>query len=101
MDTNVSIQPNEPRDTGDDTEAQHRALRSIGLTLMGIVLSISVSVGFGLSGPWWMRVGVSIATAVMLVVVIKLSTNEGARGPVTRAADWITGEPNPPDERAS
>lgn len=73
-------------------EAEHRTLRSLGLTLIGVVLSISVSVGFGMSGPWWLRLAVAGATGAGLVVLIKLSTNQGARGPITKLADWITGD---------
>lgn len=72
--------------------AEHRTLRSLGLTLIGVVLSISVTVGFGMPGPWWLRLGVAVATTAGLLLLIKLSTNQGSRGPVTRLADWITGE---------
>jgi hypothetical protein len=80
-----------PRDEQQPREAEHRTLRSLGLTLLGVVLSISTTAAFGSPGPWWMRVGVGVATAFALLLVIKVSTDQGAQGPVVRLADWITG----------
>lgn len=77
----------------DDTRpgAEHRTLRSLGLTLLGVVASISTTVAFGLPLPWWGRLLAGLATAASLVVVIKVTTSEGSKGPVARLADWITG----------
>lgn len=77
--------------TDAPNQPQRRTLRAMGITLLGVILSVSVTVAFGLDGPWWMRAGAALATAVALVVAIKLGTSQGSHGPVTRAADWITG----------
>lgn len=68
-----------------------RTLRSIGITMIGIVASIGATVGFGIPGPWWVRVGAGLLTAVALSFAIKVSTAESSRGPLTKFANWITG----------
>lgn len=77
---------------------QERSDRSLtlttgGLTLLGVVLSVGVSVGFGVSGPWWLRLLAGAATVVGLVVLIKVGTGSG-RGPLARLANWIIGRPS-------
>ncbi len=68
----------------------------MGVTLFGVVLSIGVSVAFGLQAEWWVRVLAGAASASVLIVVIKLGTAQGSKGVVARAADWITGSPERP-----
>jgi hypothetical protein len=65
-------------------------LQAAGLTLLGVILSIGVTVGMGLSGAWWLRVGLGAAVCVVLAVVVAF----GARHtPVlSRLARWITGQ---------
>lgn len=72
--------------------SEHRALRTMGITLIGVVLSVAATVGFGMSGPWWLRAASAVATAVVLITLVKLATTAGSRGVVARAADWVTGE---------
>lgn len=84
-------EPHGSESRGDD----HRTLRAMGVTILGVILSVGVTVGFGLTGAWWMRVLAGVASMVVLVVVVKLGTRQGARGPVTRAASWITGGDRP------
>lgn len=62
----------------------------MGVTILSVVLSISVTVGMSLSGPWWQRVAAAAAVAAALVAVIKLGTANGEKGIVARAADWMT-----------
>lgn len=41
---------------GDDEQVaagQAMQLQSIGLTLLGVILSVAVTVGFSLPGAWW------------------------------------------------
>lgn len=72
--------------------SQRRTLRAMGVTLIGVILSVSTTVAFGISGPWWVRAALGLGTAALLVAAIKLGTASGTSpGPVTRAADWITG----------
>ena len=61
-----------------------------GITLLGVLLSIGVTVGFGVSGPLWVRLLAGLATTLALVVIVKLGTSEG-RGPLARAANWTIG----------
>ncbi|HYF28201.1 MAG TPA: hypothetical protein VD931_20825 [Baekduia sp.] len=49
---------------------------------------MGVTVGFGVSGAWWVRVLAGIATTTALVAVVKVGTRSG-RGPLARAADWV------------
>lgn len=63
-----------------------------GITLLGVLLSVGVSVGFGIQAASWVRVLAGIATTVVLVVVVKLGTSSG-RGPLARVARWTIGSP--------
>ena len=62
-------------------------LTTSGVTLLGVLLSIGVTVGIGISGQWWLRVSVGAAATLALVVVVKLATRSG-RGPLARLAQW-------------
>jgi hypothetical protein len=61
-----------------------------GITLLGVMLSIGVTVGLGISGDWWLRLAVGSATTLVLVVAVKLGTSTG-RGPLARFALWTIG----------
>ena len=78
--------------------ATQRTSRSIslttgGITLLGVLLSIGTTVGFGVSGAWYVRVAAGVAATVVLVAVVKLGTAAG-RGPVARLANWTIGAPD-------
>ena len=66
-----------------------------GITLLGVLLSIGVTVAFGVKQDWWIRVLAGLGTTLMLGVVVKLGTSSG-RGPLARLANWMIGGP---DER--
>lgn len=68
-----------------------------GITLLGVLLSVSVSVGFGVSGEWWVRMLAGLGTLLVLVVAVKLGTSSG-RGPLARAARWVIGTGEEKDE---
>jgi hypothetical protein len=79
-----------------DTDRERQAgstLTAVGVTLLGIILSLAVSVGLGIRGTWWLRVGAGAATAILLVVTIKLGTRHGSRGLLARVARWILSGP--------
>lgn len=85
----------------DDRTSTSLSLTTGGITLLGVLLSVGVSVGFGVSGAWWVRVLAGVATTVVLVVVVKAGTSAG-RGPIARLARWVIGsgdEPSPPGDR--
>lgn len=63
-------------------------LEAAGITLIGVIISIGLTVGFGLRTDLWIRVIAGAGTAGVLVVVVKLSSSEGAA--LRRAANWIT-----------
>lgn len=69
-------------------------LKATGVTLLGVIASIGISVGFGIGGPWWFRALVGAATAVVLAAVVKLGSGS-RRGPLTRLANWMIGAPHP------
>jgi len=77
-----------------DSERTGRSLNLTtgGLTLLGVLLSIGVTTGFGISGAWWARVLAGLATTIVLVVLVKLGTASG-RGPLARIANWVIGTP--------
>jgi hypothetical protein len=65
-------------------------LQSVGITLLGVLFSIGVTVGFGVTGAWWLRLGAGVATTIALVVLV------GTLGRRTRLlrrlANWMTSE---------
>ncbi len=72
-------------------EARQRALQGIAVTLIGVLASIGVTVAFGVSGPWWLRIAVGGATALMLIALVGLL---GRRTPLlTRLARWLMETP--------
>lgn len=79
-----------PAERGDLRSSTAVTLTAAGVTLLGVLLSIGVTVGFGISGPWWLRLGAGLASTVVLVVVVKLATQHG-RGPLARLANWTLG----------
>ena len=62
-----------------------------GITLLGVLLSIGVTVGFGVKGPWWLRVALGLAATVVLIAIVKVGTKSG-RGPLARFARWTISE---------
>lgn len=71
-------------------DSQALTLTTGGITLLSVLLSVSVSVGFGVSGDWWVRVLAGTGTLVGLIVAVKLGTSAG-RGPLAQLARWIIG----------
>ena len=74
----------------DTRSSTSLTLTTGGITLLGVLLSVGVSVGFGVTGPWWVRVLAGLGTTAVLTVAVKLGTASG-RGPLARAANWIIG----------
>ncbi len=68
------------------------SLTTGGITLLSVVLSIGTTVGFGVSGPWWVRVLAGVVTTLVLTLTIKFGTAAG-RGPIARLAGWVIGAP--------
>lgn len=66
------------------------SLTTGGITLLGILLSIGVTVGVGLDASWWVRVLAGTGTTLALSVVVKLGSSAG-RGPLARMANWMIG----------
>ena len=77
------------KDGEEIASGQAMQLQSVGLTLLGVILSVSVSVGFGVKGVWWVKVLAGGATFVALAVVVRLGSTPG-RGPLARLAAWMT-----------
>lgn len=82
--------------SGDRT-SMSVTLTAMGVTLLGVILSIGVTVGVGISGPLWLRLATGGASTVVLVAVVKLSTRAG-RGPLARMAKWTIGAPADGDD---
>lgn len=74
----------------DGSTSRTITLTASGITLLGVLLSVGVTVAFGISGVWWVRVAAGVGTTVVLIVVVKLGTSSG-RGPLARLAGWIVG----------
>ena len=71
-------------------DSQSVSLTTGGITLLGVLLSVGVTVGLGISGPWWQRVLAGLATVAVLVLAVKVGTAAG-RGPLARLARWTIG----------
>lgn len=80
------------RDGSSEDAAQHRTLRAMGVTMIGVLCSVALTVGFGVAGPWWLRLAAGVAAGAALLLVVKLGTAQGSKGLVAHAADWLTGE---------
>lgn len=61
-----------------------------GITLLGVLLSIGVTVGFGLKADWWIRILAGLGTTLALALIVKFGTSAG-RGPLARLANWMIG----------
>jgi hypothetical protein len=87
----ASATPGEPSSppSGGSTSTT-LTLTTGGITLLGVLLSVGVTVGFGIGGDWWFRVLVGTATTALLIVVVKLGTSAG-RGPLAKIARWTIG----------
>ena len=74
---------------GESTSTTN-SLTTGGITLLGVLVSVGATVGFGVSGDWWVRVLAGVGTTVLLTIGVKLGTASG-RGPLARAARWVIG----------
>ena len=68
------------------------ALTTGGITILGVIVSIAVTVAFAAVDDWWERAAAGGTTAVALVVLVKLTTRTG-RGPLARLARWTINQP--------
>ena len=75
-------------ESGGMERSTRLTLEAAGITLIGVIISIGLTVGFGLKTDLWTRVGVGAGTADVLLLVVKLSCSE--RAALGRAAHWIT-----------
>ncbi len=91
MDAEKSGSSTAPEDRGEPEQEFERllTLQATGITLLGVLLSIGVSVGIGLSQPWWIRLIAGAGTTVALAVTVWLL---GTRTKLlARLTNWITG----------
>jgi hypothetical protein len=63
-------------------------LESVGLTLLGIILSIGVTVALGVRGAWWLRILAGVGTVALLLALFGCLARPG-RGPLSRLARWL------------
>ena len=78
--------------TGPERTGRTLSLTTAGLTLFGVLLGIGTTVGFGVSGAWWLRLLCGLGTTTLLIAAVKLGTARG-RGPLVRLANWILVSP--------
>jgi hypothetical protein len=81
----------------DPSTSRTLTLTTGGITLLGVLVSLGVTVAFGIKADWWIRILAGVATTALLVVVVKLGTSAG-RGPLARLARWTIGSGD--DERS-
>ncbi len=81
----------------DPSTSRTLTLTTGGITLLGVLVSLGVTVAFGIKADWWIRILAGMATTALLVVVVKLGTSAG-RGPLARLARWTIGSSD--DERS-
>ncbi len=82
--------------SGQERTARTISLTATGVTLLGVLLSIGVTLAVSVSGSWWLRVAIGAASTLALVAAVKLTTRKG-RGPLARMANWTISAP-PRDE---
>ena len=80
-------------DASGERTSRTLSLTTGGLTLLGVLLSIGVTVGTSFSGPWWGAILIGLGTTLLLVVGVKAGTSAG-RGPLARLANWVIGRPD-------
>ncbi len=80
------------RDRSADSRSDSLQLQTAGLTLLGVLLSIGITVGLGIGGAWWARFLAGTTTVVVLILIVGLGARPG-RGPLARLASWITQAP--------
>lgn len=68
------------------------SLTTGGITLLSVVLSIGVTVAFGIEAPVWARLLAGVGTVVVLTTAIKLGSSAG-HGPLARLSSWVIGAP--------
>lgn len=86
-----------PTEAGSGRESDARTTRSLnlttgGLTLLGVILGIGLTVAFGISGAWWVRLAVGALTIAGLILLVKTASSSG-RGLLARTANWVIGAP--------
>jgi len=74
----------------DASTSRTLTLTAGGITLLGVLVSVGVTVAFGIKSDWWVRVLAGAGTTILLIAVVKLGTAAG-RGPLARAARWTIG----------
>ena len=75
---------------GDELSHDMRlTLQAAGVTLLGVFLSIGVTVAFGLTQAWWIRLLAGVGTTIGLAVGAALLGTRTSL--LIRLADWITG----------
>lgn len=74
-----------------ESSSKTLTLTTGGITLLSVLLSVGVTVGFSVKGPWWVHVGAGLATTFGLMIAVKLGTSSG-RGPLARLARWVIGQ---------
>ncbi len=84
------------RDGGDGSNGdrigdveRRLTLQATGVTLLGVLLSIGITVAFGLSRPWWIRVLAGAGTTLALAFSVWFLGTKTRM--LVRLTDWITG----------
>lgn len=75
-------------DPGGMQASTRVTLEATGITLMGVILSIGLTVAFGVKSDLWIRLLAGAGTSAGLLALVKLGSSEGAA--LRRAANWIT-----------
>lgn len=73
-------------------ETSGTTLTSLGIMLLGVLVSIGLTVGFGVTAAWWVRVVAGVAAVTVLAVSIELGTASQS-GLLARLSAWIQNAP--------
>jgi hypothetical protein len=87
----------DPRTRGSGGRSVGVSPTALGVTLIGVILSTGMTVGFGVHGDWWVRFVAACATVFALGAAVKALTR-GGHGALSRLAEWLvggTGDDNP------
>jgi hypothetical protein len=69
--------------TAGDVE---RALNDIRLAVLGILVTIGLSVGFGVPGPWWCQILAGVGAVAVVCAAIRWLEH-----PLMTVMHWLTG----------
>jgi len=77
------------RTTVSATATVERGLNEIRLAVLGIIITIGLTVGLGVEGAWWVKLAAGAGSFVLSSVLLRWRRT---RHRLMSAAHWLTGQ---------